>query len=150
MLTNRSSNSNMVMLYFIYKYFWSKTVRSFLITLKSLPRYTFLQNIYNSKWLFCIFWDIKTSYIKTVIYCSLIVRYTKIFYELTSFKKRITTCRWMCVCKLYKHASVLICHWFHSHLYSSYMRKWNGPWTVAYLCSRQECLNVVMSRLNLG
>ncbi len=65
----------------------TQAVKSFLITLKSLPRYTFLQNIYNSKLLFCIFWDIKNSYIKEVIYCSLIVWYTEMLYELTSFEK---------------------------------------------------------------
>lgn len=65
----------------------TRAVRSFLITLKSLPRYTFLQNIYNSKLLFCIFCDIKNSYIKEVIYCSLIMWYTKMLYNLTSFEK---------------------------------------------------------------
>lgn len=96
----------------------TRAVKSFRITLKSLPRYTFLQNIYNSKLLFCIFWDIKNSYIKEVIYCSLSVWYTKMLYELTSLTS-INTCRWMCVCKLYKtqkHASVFICRSFHSRL----------------------------------
>lgn len=41
--------------------------------LRSQPRYTFLQNIYNSRSLFCILWDIKNRYIQEVIYCSLFV-----------------------------------------------------------------------------
>lgn len=50
------------------------------LILKSLPRYTFLQNIYSCKVLFCIFWDIKNCYIKEVIYCSLTMLYSKMLW----------------------------------------------------------------------
>lgn len=108
---------------------------------QNLPRYTFLQDIFNFKLLFCIFWDIKNNYIKEVIYCSLINWYTKTLYALIW---NVLIHAGECVFVKYincPHPQPFVFFTFAK-------RSWS--WTVAYWCSRRECLNVSMSEPNLG
>ena len=119
--------------------------KSLQITLKCFPRYNFLQNIYNSKLLFCIFWDKKSSYIRSNLLLINSVLYKDVTISLHT--KCVITFHWMCVfklCQMQKHASVLIRHsfWF-SHLW----QKCNGRRTAALWW---ECLKVLVSKLYLG